>query len=307
MKRSSGSRNRICMEVIVLSILTALFGGCIRRTPDKPAAAAGEIPGELIRIRWECSGGAMDPESDFSILVTPDEIVHAEFWPEEYASEMTVRDRVPITEEQWADLVKITEILWPLMTPIREADLSENPFLDENGNEIEILDGGDYDNWTFTWKTEEGEEEIRVYPPQDRRIRTLMTLLHELADPIGREIVWYDPPKLCGIYFRNEKKGYSYQCTPVDNTQEAYYCFFYFRENGERASLDRRIDREGWQKVYDFCEPLGLDAFPSGSSTKDPLTCSLYYDDGTQKTVIPDKDTTAKLLAFFEEMRDGLR
>ena len=39
----------------------------------------------------------------------------------------------------------------------------------------------------------------------------------------------------------------------------------------------------------------------------DPITCTLYFDDGMQKTVIPDGETTAKLLAFFEEMRDGMR
>lgn len=314
MKRFTKYRNRILLEVIAMSVLTALFGGCFRKTPKqpepvKPTEETEELPGELAGIRWETSGGAMNPFSDFSVSVIPGEVVHTEFWPEEYADEMTVKSGVPITERQWADLVKITETLWPLMTPIPETVLSNGPLLDENGDELQILDGGDFDYWTFIWKTDAGEKEIRVYMPQDRRVGTLRDLLREIADPIGRKIVWYDPPKLCGIYFRNEDEAYSYQCTPVDKTQREYYCFFYFMENGKQASLNGRTDRDGWQKVSDFCEPLRLGSFPYGSSMMDgdPITCTLYFDDGMQKTVIPDGETTAKLLAFFEEMRDGMR
>ncbi|MBQ4350237.1 MAG: hypothetical protein II768_03185 [Clostridia bacterium] len=298
-------------EVILLSILSLLFGGCIRKipaAPDPPVPAADEsLPGELVGIRHESSGGSMVYRSEFAIEVTPDEIVHAEYWPENYRRDMVVRDHVPIKASQWADLEKITRILWPLMKEVTPYEPDEDLFAD--GEEIFVLDGGDYNRWYFTWKTDEGERTIQVYAPQDRRITTLRDLLRELAEPIGRKIVWYDPPKLDGIYFCSDEDRYSYQCTCDRDEKDLYRCYFYFIENGERKSVSATTDGKVWQKVYDFCEPLNLAAFPEGNGMigGDPLTCTLYYDDGRQKTVIPDEATVEKLLSFFEEMCEELR
>ena len=46
---------------------------------------------------------------------------------------------------------------------------------------------------TLIWDTEEGEQRIKYSSPNDKRISTLVALLKELADPIGREIPRYDP------------------------------------------------------------------------------------------------------------------
>lgn len=62
------------------------------------------------------------------------------------------------------------------------------------------MDGGDSTSLILTWSTEDGTRSIRYDPPNDRRIHTLIALLEELADPIGREIPRYAPPELSGFY-----------------------------------------------------------------------------------------------------------
>ena len=85
--------------------------------------------------------------------------------------------------------------LYPLMEPIpenrREVKLPPG---------IEVMDGGDSTSLILTWSTEDGTRSIRYDPPNDRRIHTLIALLEELADPIGREIPRYATPELSGFY-----------------------------------------------------------------------------------------------------------
>ena len=125
--------------------------------------------------------------SEFAIEVTPDEIVHAEYWPEDYRRDRVERDHVPIKASQWADLEKITRILWPLMKEVTPYEPDEDLFAD--GEEIFVLDGGDYNRWYFTWKTDEGERTIQVYAPQDR-------VCLVLKDSFGNAFV----PFLCEHY-----------------------------------------------------------------------------------------------------------
>ncbi len=77
--------------------------------------------------------------------------------------------------------------LYPLMEPIPEnrREVKLPPW-------IEVMDGGDSTSLILTWSTEDGTQSIRYNPPNDRRILTLIALLEELADPIGREIPGYE-------------------------------------------------------------------------------------------------------------------
>lgn len=152
-------------------------------------------PGTLTGVMYGYSGG-MTVRNDFFIWLSPDAIVETFYYPEEPPKGVGWHDQfekedVPITAEQWADVEQVVLELYPLMKPKPEPRIDLWSSLGRwlGGVKDEVSSS----SITLIWDTEEGEQRIKYASPNDKRISTLVTLLKELADPIGREIPRYDP------------------------------------------------------------------------------------------------------------------
>lgn len=146
-------------------------------------------PGTLTGIMYSCSGGMVN-RNDFFIWLSPEAIVETFYYPEEPPKgvgwhECCAKENVPITAQQWADVEQIVMELYPLMKPEPERKSSLWNIL---RRWLGVVDGSDSSSITLIWDTEKGEQKIRYSSPDNERILTLITLLKELADPIGREI-----------------------------------------------------------------------------------------------------------------------
>ncbi len=281
----------------LLMSLLSLFG---QKHPASPTPSA---PGTLVGLHYASSGGSMEWRSEFEIEVTPEELVHSACWPEDWMErkldEPAQRDHVPLTVSQWAELERIVLTLYPQMQEAVPAEAQPLP------DDVVILDGGDYQNLWLTWRTAEGDRTALYAWPSDRRVTTLHTLLWELADPRGREVVWYEPPVLSGIWFHSDRAHFSYQCTPWSGEEGDYDWIVHTGSGAEAQYLQEYVDASFWQRVRTFCEPLRLERFPSGSY-RDDLSCTLYYSDGTQRCVIPDRVTARALRVFFAALAEQL-
>ena len=147
-------------------------------------------PGTLTGVMYGCSGG-MTVRNDFFIWLSPDAIVETFYYPEEPPKGVGWHDQfekedVPITAEQWADVEQVVLELYPLMKPKPEPRIDLWSSLGRwlGGVKDEVSSS----SITLIWDTEEGEQRIKYASPNDKRISTLVALLQELADPIGREI-----------------------------------------------------------------------------------------------------------------------
>ena len=152
-------------------------------------------PGTLTGVMYGYSGG-MTVRNDFFIWLSPGAIVETFYYPEEPPKGVGWHDQfekedVPITAEQWADVEQVVLELYPLMKPKPEPRIDLWSSLGRwlGGVKDEVSSS----SITLIWDTEEGEQRIKYSSPNDKRISTLVALLKELADPIGREIPRYDP------------------------------------------------------------------------------------------------------------------
>ena len=152
-------------------------------------------PGTLTGVMYSCSGG-MTVREDFFIWLSPEAIVETFYYPEEPPKGVGWHDRfekenVPISAQQWTDVEQVVLELYPLMKPKPEPRIDLWSSLGRwlGGVKDEVSSS----SITLIWDTEEGEQRIKYASPNDKRISTLVALLKELADPIGREIPRYDP------------------------------------------------------------------------------------------------------------------
>lgn len=151
-------------------------------------------PGTLTGVMYSYPGG-MEARSDFFIWLSPEAIVETSYYPEEPPEgvgfhEIFEKENVPITAGQWEEVEQVVLELYPLMEPKPE------PRIDLWSSLGRLLggvkDGVSSSSITLIWDTEEGEQRIKYFSPNDKRISTLAALLKELADPIGREIPGYE-------------------------------------------------------------------------------------------------------------------
>ena len=277
-----------------MTLISSVFS-CGNKTPQGKADPAGlppaftpelpEVPGELIGVTKEYSAGSMEWGTEFDIDINAEEIVSCAYWDREGdMSEMTRKEHVPVTDAQWADVEKAVMDLWGNWEVIPESVLNKKP--DPN---IQVLDGGGYDRWWLTWKTADGTEKVRYYNPSDRRVVTLDEVLREIADPKGRTIEWYDPPYVNGAYYRNDKSGFSFQCSRWDEGDNGYRLIVYFEGIGG-DSIDDHAEDAFWEKVWPAFAWLDVSKFEDGSYN-DKIALSLYYSDGSQKTLKLDKSS----------------
>ena len=202
-------RKTAVFSVVGLFLLLAAVGYCFRghQGGDSSIQKKSAVPpGTLTGVTYSHTSG-MVARADFAITLSPEAILETSYYPGYHPS---TKENVPITAAQWSDVEQIILELYPLMEPIpenrREVKLPPG---------IEVMDGGDSTSLILTWSTEDGTRSIRYNPPNDRRIHTLIALLEELADPIGREIPRYAPPELSGFYMGQSgalfSKDYSFQ------------------------------------------------------------------------------------------------
>ncbi len=190
-------RKTAVFSVVGLFLLLAAVGYCFRghQGGDAPIQKKSAVPpGTLTGVTYSHTSG-MVARADFAITLSPEAILETSYYPaldpdtaeDEDWYHPSTKENVPITAAQWSDVEQIILELYPLMEPIpenrREVKLPPG---------IEVMDGGDSTSLILTWSTEDGTRSIRYNPPNDRRIHTLIALLEELADPIGREIPGYE-------------------------------------------------------------------------------------------------------------------
>lgn len=179
---------------LILLFLGAFY--LMQQGGDAPMQTESSMPpGTLTGVMYSDFGG-MTVRNDFFIWLSPDAIVETFYYPEEPPKGVGWHDRfekenVPISAEQWTDVEQVVLELYPLMKPKPEPRIDLWSSLGRwlGGVKDEVSSS----SITLIWDTEEGEQRIKYSSPNDKRISTLVALLKELADPIGREIPRYDP------------------------------------------------------------------------------------------------------------------
>ena len=186
----------LCTAVLALILLFLGAFYLMQQGGNAPMQTESSTPpGTLTGVMYSDSGG-MTVRDDFFIWLSPDAIVETFYYPEEPPKGVGWHDQfekedVPITAEQWADVEQVVLELYPLMKPKPEPRIDLWSSLGRwlGGVKDEVSSS----SITLIWDTEEGEQRIKYSSPNDKRISTLVALLKELADPIGREIPLYDP------------------------------------------------------------------------------------------------------------------
>lgn len=186
----------LCTAVLALILLFLGAFYLMQQGGDAPMQTESSMPpGTLTGVMYSDFGG-MTVRNDFFIWLSPDAIVETFYYPEEPPKGVGWHDRfekenVPISAEQWADVEQVVLELYPLMKPKPEPRIDLWSSLGRwlGG----VKDGVSSSSITLIWDTEEGEQRIKYSSPNDKRISTLVALLKELADPIGREIPRYNP------------------------------------------------------------------------------------------------------------------
>ncbi len=287
--------------------LAKLYGGDAPMQQD-PAVP----PGTLSGVTYSHTSG-MVARADFAITLSPEAILETSYYsaldPETAEDEdwyhPSTKENVPITAAQWSDVEQIILELYPLMEPIpenrREVKLPPG---------IEVMDGGDSTSLMLTWSTEDGTQSIRYYMPNDRRIRTLIALLEELADPIGREIPRYAPPELMGFYIGQSgalfSKDYSFQfdreLSDVHGEDAPYVLYARFTPPDRNREIwgQWTVPDTMWDDFAAFAREIGLEDQPDGRSEK--LNCTLYYSDGSQQGKKLDKKMADQIRDYLMQL-----
>ena len=238
---------------------------------------------------------------DFEIRLNKDEIEYTSFYPGGMGGQVAeVKTHIPITEKQWSDVEKVLLDLSPMLEELEPAIGKPST------GEEHLLDGGDHQSLSLVWQTEEGIEEIGCCWPSDRRVQTLVALLQELADPIGREIPRYEPPELCKIYFArdhriNRKRDYSFQLHRTDYEEAPHWELIYYLGpglDGGRIGLEQA----DWDAFLAFAEAAQLEHFPEPTKSDQRFTCTLTYTDGTYKNIVLNEETEQQLKQFFFDL-----
>ena len=167
-------KNRIRILWLVMSAL--IFSGC----GGKAEIAPSQPPGTLAAIDYSRTVGMVWGEN-FSVRVSPEEIVYIEFFVEN-DSEYRIETGIPLEEDRWQQLETAVLALWPDLTEVRPEKESlwkrffkkEEPFL---------LDGGDSSSLTLEWETEDGTVSAAyTWKNDDPKAWHLIDLLHALPE-----------------------------------------------------------------------------------------------------------------------------
>ena len=293
---------RIAAILLVTVMMLSVFAACKKQEPQPVIPEVPELPGTLTGVGY-ATGSGMMARSDFQIRVNRNEVEHTRFWPEEYTDEMEVREHVPITQQQWADVEAVILDLYQdgmLKAYQPKTDTKNDPM------DTYVLDGGDYTNFSLVWETEDGSVEIGYSWPGDQRVITLTALLQELADPQGREIIRYEEPELRQIWITRDHRtrtdrDYSYQLYWADHDEDDPHwdLVYYLGKNGAVANGRVRVEDTDWNAFLTLAEELQLEYFPEPDKTDKYFTCKLNYTNGRSKYLSLNTETEETLKAFF--------
>ena len=311
--RKSAFARHLCTALCLL-LLAGILTGCTETGSEreKGEAQMEKRQGQtLVGLEYEKRAG-MVYGGDCLIQIEQENIVSATvFSKDEYVTVSST----PIQPEAWQTIEDAVRALLPVL---EEAPPQKGNTLGEKLRKLigQPTDGPDTFRFCLTWRQEDGTEETVAYEdPNDRRFSTLVTILEETADPIGREIVSYEAPCVRGIYFaRGDFNSggpdqYSYQLTPKDMNEEnpqEWRFYAYYGQDGSAQSLQRIVDQERWTAVWEQCSGLGLEALPKGDRKKESFV-TLYRTDGRQETLAADKDTMKALQTIFEDLVRQIR
>ena len=293
---------RIAVILLVTVMILSLFTACKKQEPQPVIPEEPELPGTLISVVYAAGSGMM-ARSDFQIRVNRNEVEHTRFWPEEYTDEMEVREHMPITEQQWADVETLILGMYRAgaLNACQPGSVSENSILDSF-----VLDGGDYTDLSLVWETADGSVEQDYCWPDDQRVITLVDLLRELADPQGREIIWYEEPELRQIWITRKHKiktdrDYSYQLYWADHDEDDPHwdLIYYLGKNGAVANGRVRVEDADWNAFLTLAEETQLEYLPEPDKTDEKFTCKLNYTNGRSKYRSLNTETEETLKAFF--------
>ena len=279
-------------------------------------------PGELARVVYSRTSSMLAGEN-FFIALSPRAILetsHDAALASKDAQDgdrFFARENVPITPRQWAEVEEIVLELYPLMKPAPER--RPNPLETWIGRALSswlyIRDGVDENSLYLTWASEDGAWRVRYSMPNDRRIHTLVALLEELADPIGREIPRYDPPELEGFYIGQNgslfSKEYSFQFrrgpSAVSGEDAPYILIAYFYPSGQSQMVRREwtVPDAEWDAFAAFAQEKGLEAQRDGRSKK--MDCTLYYSDGKQQGKKLDRETANAIREYLTGLAQRLQ
>ena len=292
----------------ILTVVMALTGltGCGKTEPQPVIPETPGPPGTLVGMTY-ATGGGMVAHSDFYIRVSQKEIEHTEFWPEDvYVDDIQVGEHIPVTQQQWAD---VEAVILDLYRDGKLEAYQPKPKPESNPMDVFVLDGGDYTNLSLVWETENGSEEMSCYWPNDRRALTLTDLLRELADPRGREITWYESPRLDEIYFTrkhrfNKDRDFSFQLhwTEYEGEEPHWELIYYLGKYGAVDKGHIQLTETDWDHFTAFAEDLQLEYFPEQTKSDDFFKCHLVYTDDQYKNVVLNKETEELLAAYFMKL-----
>ena len=265
--------------------------------------ARSEKKNRIARVEYLTENGSLYG-ADFRIDISPEMISGARYF-EETKHKYQEKKNVPVKKKQWNEIEQAVLAIESLLVPCEEKEERES------SEEIFVTDGPHTFKFFITWKREDGSEErIRYYRPSDRRFITVTELLREAADPQGRKITYYDAPVLNGIYAVNgnsmsgNEGEFSFQFTKIPDEENWRICFYYGKE-GERQSFIAEAGKEEWKKVYEFCCSLNVENLPAKSRSGE-CCMTLFFSDGTQKKVKPDRKAAESMYAFFAKEYPGI-
>lgn len=281
-----------------------LLTGCGKTPPTPKVPDTPVPPGTLVGVSCSESNPTI-AGYDFSIDLTREEIQHTCFYPGEMGGcEPVEKSHIPITEKQWENVQAVILELYPHMEETKADKTSRQ-------NDAFVLDGGDSTELSLTWETQDGMVEIGYRWPADRRVLTLIALLRELADPQGREIVWYEAPQLNRIYFSrkhrlNSKRDFSFQLHWAEYGEEepCWELIYYLGKHGALGQGRLHLKQAHWDTFLAFAEQTQLEYFPEAASSDDFFECRVSYTDETYKNLALNDETEEKLKQFFMDLID---
>ena len=272
-----------------------------------PYAPAGyyTAPGKLVRLEYSYSSGTMYG-CDEAYDITEEELLRVYYF-DRNAREYTEKKGIPCDKALWAQIEDTILQMSPYLEPVpvrTEAVQTAN----DKAEQVMVLDGGDKSSFALTWNDGSADLRVEYYIPSDRRWQTLSELMAEAADPIGREIPFYDPPQIAGVYVYEKARGsklrHSFQMslkTMPDHYDEGWYFFAYYPGgDGKELNLTKEVSEELWRPVMEKCADLGIPASPV-VSRGDDRGCTLYYSDGRQISYDLSEEQMQELLRFFDE------
>ncbi len=255
---------------------------------------------ELIGVEYLTSIG-MTHGDDFSIKVKRDKIVNSRYFCR-YDYEYKEISDVVITKKQWEKIESAVYAILPSLKIFRPRRHRLSLFIGF-GDAI-ALDGPNESVFTLTWQSSDGKKDtIRYYSPSDRRFLTLISILMETANPIGREIVYYDTPiinGLCLVHGTYGKRSYfSYQFSFDNNSQDEWRFIAYYEKNGSFFSFKTKLGAKEWNEFSQKFSLSKLESFKLASSGSNS-SATICYSDSTRRTVKLDRATFKHLRSAFE-------